>query len=901
MHPESKLNSNSILSQTFCSFVHPSRRKDASEEETSETFYSDTIGSIWRTTLSVFEDEAKLISGTAFKITQLEKWLSTSKKTLENEIEMDDTAWKRVCDAARVEMRLESRYKQTKYHGEKVRQRVSSKEYSLSRGGANDFPDDMLQPQRKRNDSSGSIGFANRASSGIHSTPNKVGRAFFKGGEAFFKGGEAMKKFTENAMVQIAQIGINEVDQKVAKDQLALEEASAEKKAAVLAYALCTKERIEKIDAEDGSGWAELSETISKLAESVRALKRDRCTVYQNQISHELHITFQSLVANMEDWSKSVQEKIYQNERASSSTNVPEHALSMKQMKSDNIDPLLAMTETDLTIPKLKIEIESTSEMPKDGSTDSRDVIPIPPVASDVQGVDCSDSSGEEVEKSQGSVTTPSENKTNVSESEKEKLPSPVDNDLAVARKEESPEAKAFFDQFWSKKPEDEKMPTILDTYACAYRPKERMTFLTPNLVGRLYTTKEAIYFLAADNNFALHWERITSVEKEKGFMGANNDSDLVVSYRTGKTTSSFLLCRLTDRDGVVANLKRLKAEYGAENEEPEGSIVSENEGGTGPQLPPVPPDSLLENMEIVVARTIKNVSIRHIFENVWADRTEGESFYESWLKDEECFDIGMGEWEIAEPGAKFRNEWCNEKYDQQRLVTFKFNRTTHLYIGPPVAFVKQRHFLRADDNDRCVLAISAEFEGIPYADTFAVEMRWVATRMGTNDAQVQVGLFVNFKKSTMMKSQIKSGTITETKSVHLRLFDAVKKACKNTQDDKSDNNEDEEDEDEDEKEFEMKKAEQNLFAKLEYFASYLDGSATLLLIGVIALILAAKWFSQAVFKESSQSDIQRLESHIQELRNEVRALHKSIELVTLLVKEIGSNDVKNAAEYAVQ
>jgi len=154
-----------------------------------------------------------------------------------------------------------------------------------------------------------------------------------------------------------------------------------------------------------------------------------------------------------------------------------------------------------------------------------------------------------------------------------------------------------------------------------------------------------------------------------------------------------------------------------------------------------------------------------------------------------------------------------------------------------------------------------------------------------------------------MMKSQIKSGTITETKSVHLRLFDAVKRACKNSQDDKSDNNDDEveEDKDEDEKEFEIKKAEQNLFARLEFFTSYLDGSTTLLLIGVIALFVAARWFASAVFKDTSQSDIQRLESHIQELRNEVRALHKSIELVTLLVKEIGSNDVKNAAEYAVQ
>lgn len=56
--------------------------------------------------------------------------------------------------------------------------------------------------------------------------------------------------------------------------------------------------------------------------------------------------------------------------------------------------------------------------------------------------------------------------------------------------------------------------------------------------------------------------------------------------------------------------------------------------------------------------------------------------------------------------------------------------------------------------------------------------MRWVATREGRNDILVEVGVFVDFKKSTFLKSKIQSGTVEETSLVHKALFDDVKTAC---------------------------------------------------------------------------------------------------------------------------
>eukprot|EP00536_Pseudo-nitzschia_multiseries_P001995 jgi/Psemu1/322342/estExt_fgenesh1_pg.C_260056 len=783
------------------------RRKDASGGTPSDTFPSSQAGSLWRTTMSIFDDEAKLLAEIAFKASKLEKWFSASKRILQNEIDADDAAWKQVCDAARTEMRLETRYKQTKQQMEKVRQRASSKELGISirRLGSMDSTDDssQSQSQRKRIDSSGSV------STGAQSTPNKVGRAFFKGGEA-------MKKLTENAtnaMVQIAQIGMTEKDQKEAKDQLALEEAREVKNRVVRSYATSTKERIDKFNSEDNTGWTEMKSNIEKMTESVKALNTIRSTVFESRVSLELEKSFQSVIRNAEEWSKNVQEKILKSDQPSSPSTraIFEYALTTKPTKSCNVDILLGLDGNDTTIPKLNLENEAIEN------------------ESDEQCCDGLKNTTSDQPQNSGSDSHVEEQK------EPEKVPNDVHpsdvegNHRPPHAVEDSPEMRAFKKHFWSNEQEGEKMPDIIEIHICAYRPKERVAILSSNVYGRIYTTKGALYFLGTDKIFSLQWETITSIEKEKRFIGYNNDTDLVVSHQSKGEIASFVLCRLKNRDKVLAHLKKLKEE--CDNSEP--PKVRESTTSPSGQSTVVPPDSLLKDMDVVLSKTIKNVSIKSVFENAWADQSGDKSFYGSWLEEEGCFDITMEEWKLVGEGNKLKNEWCKEEYDQHRLVTFKFNRSTHLYIGPPVAFVKQRHFIRVEGNDRFVLAISAEFEGIPYADTFAVEMRWVATRKGADDVQVQVGLFVNFKKKTMLKTQIKAGTVDETKNVHLRLFEAVKKAS--------------------------------------------------------CLFFAGKYFIRSIFGSSGHSDTLRLENQIQNLQGEVRALHKSIDLLTGLLKEMKS------------
>jgi len=356
----------------------------------------------------------------------------------------------------------------------------------------------------------------------------------------------------------------------------------------------------------------------------------------------------------------------------------------------------------------------------------------------------------------------------------------------------------------------------------------------------------------------------------------------LAFTYRSGNATASFSLSRLQSGDKILNHLQTLHSRGR------EGAIIPNEPKSADLEgsLPSVPPDALLKNMEIVVSKTIRNVSIKSLYEKVWADNSpDKESFYGSWLKDEDCFEISTGDWEYADSGAFFTNPWCKEygeSYTQRRLVTFKFKRTTHLYIGPPIAFVKQEHYIRVEGNDKCVLAIEATFEGIPYSDTFGVEMRWVARRVGANDVQVDVGLFVLFKKSTMLKSQIKSGTISETKNVHLRLFNAVKKACTAAGEAPVEEVEEVEEEEEEvgipEKGFLL-----TLKEKISGVPSF--GSTAVYTTGLMAALFFGRYFLKASMGAAGQADIQRLETQISDLQQEIRTLQKSVEQVVDLLK----------------
>eukprot|EP00956_Cyclotella_meneghiniana_P018667 scaffold31254_cov72-Cyclotella_meneghiniana.AAC.5 len=167
-------------------------------------------------------------------------------------------------------------------------------------------------------------------------------------------------------------------------------------------------------------------------------------------------------------------------------------------------------------------------------------------------------------------------------------------------------------------------------------------------------------------------------------------------------------------------------------------------------QLPDVPEDPIIKDMDPIFSKSLKNVSVESYYSAAWSEEIP---LYQPWLEKKGSFDVSVTDWEETEGG--FKHDWSGEMFTQRRVIKFKFKRTTHL----------------------CVTMMTAEMDGIPYSDVFAVEVRWSARRQGNSDIIIDAGMHVRFIKSSMFAKQIKSGTLTETKPIHLSLFETIKSA----------------------------------------------------------------------------------------------------------------------------
>jgi len=125
---------------------------------------------------------------------------------------------------------------------------------------------------------------------------------------------------------------------------------------------------------------------------------------------------------------------------------------------------------------------------------------------------------------------------------------------------------------------------------------------------------------------------------------------------------------------------------------------------------------------------------------------------------------------------GQYKGDWCQQSYTHQRLINFDFMKQT---IGQTLVQVKHVQRLLRYNNDRCIVHISMEMKGFPFADCFVVEVRHIATRDGEYDLLVEVGMFVRFIKGCMFESKIRNNTGNETSKAQLELLRRVCEGCK--------------------------------------------------------------------------------------------------------------------------
>jgi hypothetical protein len=145
---------------------------------------------------------------------------------------------------------------------------------------------------------------------------------------------------------------------------------------------------------------------------------------------------------------------------------------------------------------------------------------------------------------------------------------------------------------------------------------------------------------------------------------------------------------------------------------------------------------------------------------------------YGPFLKDCGKDNVVVNPWEEGD----IKGDWCGfESYTHQRFVTFNFMKQT---IGRTLVYVKHTQRYRRLGNDRCIVHMTIEMKGFPYADCFVVEVRHVATR-SDNDLEVEIGMFVRFLKGCLFEGKIRNNTGAETSKTQFDLLQRIVDGCK--------------------------------------------------------------------------------------------------------------------------
>ena len=678
---------------------------------------------------------------------KFDSFLLGAERQLRSAGEADENRWKILCEAGRAENKAENRF--TTSTNEHARARVRVQSLDNGRPGGRERTASLTAKITP--------GMGKAIGNMIAILPNR--------------GEHAMKMMTPDARRVVAQTSLNEADMRTAKDKEAFENAKKMKDHALKVYKNSAVPFLEKLRSDDERGWADLGSALDLLVSSLQDFRQAHVDAIQPLVA--LVPTKKARLSDVIDWTTRTRAKLGVNEEVVADRSYAS-MLSVLLVNSRNVQKLLSLQEGE----EIDFKAELAPLRSEDGESAFADDAILRTPKKERQAVDSDEvelsylQTPERSTEPESTLSTVGEAASNASEGASD-LPATPSADLGDPT---SVASKTILSHFLSDRDKDEKVPEVMSSFTCAYWPKEAEGFISRIIHGRLFVTKTSFYFIEwGGKKLILDWNNFTDLRKEESLMGSADNSLRITCTREGKDKSYFF-GSFTERDDAFEVID--KAWQAAKEAAKVSNAKKVQERQL--QVKPVPPDATLKKMEILLTRTVKNVSIRNFYENVWSEgqKTDAKPFYKPFLEDLGSMSVVVGDWEFAKDDDSYKNEWCGESYQQRRKIRFEFKRTTHLYVGPPIAIVHQTHHCRCEGEDKCVVSMTGEMEGIPYADCFAVEVRWVATRLNELDLKIEVGLFVNFKKSTMFAKQIRTGTVSETKPIHAKLLDQAIKSC---------------------------------------------------------------------------------------------------------------------------
>lgn len=713
----------------------------------------------WGSVLSVFDLERQSLLDLAASLRKvrqekLDKVVLSGDKSIKMASDSDETLWKQLCEAARAQSRAEMRYRQSSAITAKARERVKSVD-----------SDKGSQLQQQLN--------ANKVNQHMTKSLANLVSFFPDGGE------KAMKILAPGTRASIAQRQAEEADSKEVKERQLLDLAVESTARAIEAYKMNGEAILSSYTAEDKTGWDNVGHVTDTFIASLESMRSTR----SEKLLQLLTSTKESCSENswLQDLRENVMLKVTESEEPACSSLagfmlIADVSPTFLNSKDHAEEEAAARTEVD--------DISSDESEPGERNAPTTPLRESSSFLGDSAFLSTSlvnpmdDLNPANWLKSLNTPVSPAKasNTVGASSARRERLPSDGGkaNDCTLGKSSDAyayhSETEVFINYFWRDAVDKDSIPRIVESFACCFKDAGKTP---PRFYGRLFLSSERFIFVSwTGKKRSRRWSDVLEIQPVNSPLSQREDS-ISVKFKKGNTEDELiLLCGFVSRESALEIASKLKETAKVAEAITSKSIVLENVPG-----PAVPPDETIRKMEVAVSRQIRNISIKRFYDIAWAEgeETDEKPLYRPWLE-RACFDIEFGEWEQKD----VIGPWCGETYTQRRVIKFKVQRKTHLYIGPPIANVTQTHYCRIEGDSKCVLAMTCEFDGLPYSDSFSVELRWVASRDGANDILVEVGIFVDFKKSmlNMIKQKIRSGTIEETTPVQKKLFETITEAC---------------------------------------------------------------------------------------------------------------------------
>ena len=623
-------------------------------EEMKATAESSRIIELWSVLSNCLKKERDQALNLALEVESLrseylDPVIEYGNTVLTPAVKRDDATWKQLCGAARSQSDAESRFIETTAQTARVRERCKS---------------------------CGDSAAVNASS--LTATANKhVSQSLASMFSILPNGGEhAMKVLDASTRASVVQLSLDEANQREAKDRQMLDSATALTELSIEAY----KTQAEKALKDFGETCLDLA----PLARSFVSRVEQHCD-FDVEVDELLSVDlYREVPATLDAWLSKAQAELVSLQTEEADVEDP-----TELVHSDIVRQCLAeLNRTDVPLTEADTSMNDASE------TEDFDDMLIPPLSSPVRERAGSSSSWgtptSNEERNTGwllrSLTMPERNDSFFGKLSMKKI---VPRMRQPKFDEISTETRIFASFFWPETGDPDSIPNIAESFACSFRDAAQRF---PFQYGRLFLSSGRLIFVSwTRKTLTLHWSEVLAIESIKSSVTLQDDS-IVVKCKKGSNDESYMmLSGFYDRQRTVELMQKFREQITAPENEPAGS-PTDSLLGSAPRSPPkpirtVPPDETLRKMQVILSRTIHNTSVQEFYDIVWSEcnSTSETAFYKSFLE-RECLDVNVGAWDRNE----ITRSWCGETYTQSRLVKFRVKRTTHTYIGPPIAEVTQ-------------------------------------------------------------------------------------------------------------------------------------------------------------------------------------------------------------------